>query len=156
MDNSIRCPVCDVFLKGENMLRHLKNQLNHSGDDLNTEYDKVKHSKKRKSRGAKSRSVQCVSCSAVKTEQSLERHSSRHTNQSDEQKKLIQNQTKSNVVQARNQTVQAPIPQAADVPPQELVEPRVPPAPVNANRMIDCPKCTFQIVDDKEPSENCS
>ena len=38
-------------------------------------------------------------------------------NESDEQNKLIQTQTKSNVVQARNQTVQAPILQAADVAP---------------------------------------
>ena len=148
MDNSIKCPVCDVSLKGENMLRHLKNQHTLSGDDLNKEYDKVKHSIKGKSRGAKSRSVQCVSCSAVITEQSLARHiSSRHTNESDEQKKLIQTQTKSYVVQARNQTVQTPIPQAADVKPQELVEPSVPPAPVNANRKVDCPKCTLRVVD---------
>ena len=61
-------------------------------------------------------------------------------------KKLIQTQTKSNV-QARNQTVQTPISQAADVKPQELVEPSVPPAPVNANRKVDCPRCTLRVVD---------
>ena len=62
IDDSVKYPVCGASLKGENTLHNLRKQHNLNGDVLNTEYGKVKHSIKKQPRGAKLRTVQCVSC----------------------------------------------------------------------------------------------
>ena len=162
----IACPVCGASVKGESLLKHLRKFHKLDEASVKAEYSKVSRLIKRRPRRSNILKVRCVSCDAVLLHNNIPEHVKRvHKHESAERQDMIKTQSRANLVnlQADNAQpqglVEPQVPPApvnvdnvtADAQPQELVERQVRPAPVNVvvdtNQESDCPMCPARLKD---------
>ena len=162
----IDCPVCGASGKGESLLKHLRKFHKLDEASVKAEYSKVSRLIKRRPRRSNILKVRCVSCDAVLLHNNIPEHVKRvHKHESAEQQDMIKTQSRANpvnlqAVDAQPQgLVEPPVPPApvnvdnvtADAQPQELVERQVQPATVNVvvdtNQESDCPMCPARLKD---------
>ena len=122
----IDCPVCGASVKGESLLKHLRKFHKLDEASVKAEYSKVSRLIKRRPRRSNILKVRCVSCDAVLLHNNIPEHVKRvHKHESAEQQDMIKTQSRANLVNL----------QSVDAQPQGLVEPQVPPAPVNVDNV---------------------
>ena len=122
----IDCPVCGASVKGESLLKHLRKFHKLDEASVKVEYSKVSRLIKRRPRRSNILKVRCVSCDAVLLHNNIPEHVKRvHKHESAERQDMIKTQSRANPVNL----------QAVDAQPQGLVEPQVPPAPVNVDNV---------------------
>ena len=153
----IDCPVCGASVKGESLLKHLRKFHKLDEANVQAEYSKVSRLIKRKPRRSNIVKVRCVSCDAVLLHNNIPEHVKRvHKHESAERQDMIRTQSRANLANL----------QAVDVQPQGLMEPQVPPAPVNVDNVTadaqpqelveqQVPPATVTLVLDSNRESDC-